>query len=231
MDNDKRKEHLLEIYKIYLKTAEDTTDRRLRSNNFYFSICSLILTSIGGIVIYVWANNNACTSTEYGFKYAQVTYTLTKTFTCILKELKPLFLITSFMGFCCSILWLFNVHSYKRLNDAKFAVIEKIEKEQLFYGFCHFKCFKEEDEKLKTYKVYQTVIKKREYFTAELFIGFFLYLLLSLLFPSPPLSHLILKHVYWLLPILIILIIIIIGYVLRKCDKKHKNKDFSRDML
>ncbi len=61
MDNDKYQKHLLEIYKIYLKTAEDTSDRRLRSNNFYFSICSLILTSIGGIVIYVLKNKGSFT--------------------------------------------------------------------------------------------------------------------------------------------------------------------------
>lgn len=37
------KDILLELYKVYVQTAENTSDRRLRSNSFYLAICSSLI--------------------------------------------------------------------------------------------------------------------------------------------------------------------------------------------
>ncbi len=36
---------LLELYKLYVQTAESTSDRRLRSNRFYLTFCSVLASS------------------------------------------------------------------------------------------------------------------------------------------------------------------------------------------
>lgn len=36
---------LLEIYRIYVQTAENTSERRLKSNLFYLTLCSTLITA------------------------------------------------------------------------------------------------------------------------------------------------------------------------------------------
>lgn len=40
---------LVEIYKLYVQTAESTSDRRGRANSFYLTLCSTLLTVFGAL--------------------------------------------------------------------------------------------------------------------------------------------------------------------------------------
>ena len=74
MENEKN--HIFEVYKIYIQTAENVSERRLRSNSFYLTLCSALITIlvvvtkfkitidyvfvvdlIGGIISAIWFSN------------------------------------------------------------------------------------------------------------------------------------------------------------------------------
>jgi len=93
------KQILLEQYKLFVKTADDITMRRLQTNKFYLTILLGLFTIAG------FFNKNGITG--------------------ILNEQIILILI-SVIGVVLSIIWYVNIESFKLLNSAKFKVIQKI---------------------------------------------------------------------------------------------------------
>ena len=93
---------LLDIYKFYAQTAENTTERRLKSNQFYLTLTTFL---IGFLVAFA--------------KWADATNSLA-------------FIIIGALGLLLSRLWANNILSYKRLNEAKFKIILELEKQLPF---------------------------------------------------------------------------------------------------
>jgi len=96
------KQILLEQYKLFVKTADDITMRRLQTNKFYLTILLGLFTIAG------FFNKNGITG--------------------ILNEQIILILI-SVIGVVLSIIWYVNIESFKLLNSAKFKVIHEMEKD------------------------------------------------------------------------------------------------------
>ena len=97
-----KQEIFLEQYKLFVKTADDITMRRLQTNKFYLTILLGLFTIAG------FFNKNGITG--------------------ILNEQIILILI-SVIGVVLSIIWYVNIESFKLLNSAKFKVIHEMEKD------------------------------------------------------------------------------------------------------
>ncbi len=143
-DKDNEKNDLIEIYKMYVQTAENVSDRRLRSNNFYLTLCSLLVT------------------TSYAFLRLKIVDTL-------------LIIGMSVFGLLFSIVWFFNIRSYKCLNAGKFQVIQKIEEKLSFACFTEeWKILKHTENRSNKYSLLTTI----ERFIPTLFIILFTILFL-----------------------------------------------------
>jgi len=97
-----KQEIFLEQYKLFVKTADDITMRRLQTNKFYLTILLGLFTIAG------FFNKNGITG--------------------VLNEQIILILI-AIIGLALSIIWYVNIESFKLLNSAKFKVILEMEKE------------------------------------------------------------------------------------------------------
>ena len=97
---DKYYEHLLTQYELYVKMANDISDRRSKANTFFLSTNSFLSTALGILSKFQIGNNF-----EFLWLY-----------------------IASAAGILFSITWLLLVRNYKQLNTAKYAVIHKLEK-------------------------------------------------------------------------------------------------------
>ena len=97
-----KQEIFLEQYKLFVKTADDITMRRLQTNKFYLTILLGLFTIAG------FFNKNGITE--------------------VLSEHIILMLI-SVIGIALSVIWYVNIESFKLLNSAKFKVILEMEKE------------------------------------------------------------------------------------------------------
>jgi len=97
-----KQEIFLEQYKLFVKTADDITMRRLQTNKFYLTILLGLFTIAG------FFNKNEMTG--------------------LLNEQIILILI-SVIGLALSSIWYINIESFKLLNTAKFKVILEMEKE------------------------------------------------------------------------------------------------------
>lgn len=93
------KEHLFEQYKLYIDSAERTSDRRGRANNYFITI-NTTLTSFVGL--------------SFHFK--------------VVENLAWMQLALSFVGVIVCIVFWFLIRSYKQLNTGKFEVIHEMEK-------------------------------------------------------------------------------------------------------
>ena len=97
-----KQEIFLEQYKLFVKTADDITMRRLQTNKFYLTILLGLFTIAG------FFNKNGITG--------------------ILNEQIILILI-SVIGIALNVIWYVNIESFKLLNSAKFKVIHEMEKD------------------------------------------------------------------------------------------------------
>lgn len=98
-------ETLFEQYKLYVEMANDVSKRRHQTNNFYISLSSAIIALFSLITVKIGSN-----STEF-------------------ISVLPLFgLVTCFI-------WFTHIRSYKKLNSAKFKIINKIEDQLPCQGF------------------------------------------------------------------------------------------------
>lgn len=94
----KFQDHYLEIYKMYVESANKISDRRQAANSFFLSID----TAIVGLVGYVQSDSSK------------------KTFLLF-------YLLISIAGMLISYTWYCVILSYKQMNSGKFKVIHSIE--------------------------------------------------------------------------------------------------------
>lgn len=98
-------EILFEQYKLYVEMSNEISKRRHQTNSFYISLSSAIIALFSLITVKIGTN-----SSEFIF-------------------VLPIFgLITCFI-------WFTHLKSYKKLNSAKFKIINKIEEELPCQGF------------------------------------------------------------------------------------------------
>lgn len=97
-----QKEQLLEIYKLTVEMSDRLSARRALANTFFLTMESTLLTVLG-----VWIGNGEKVSIRTASALAVVSV-----------------LIAS--------LWWLQISSYRNINEAKFKVIHKIEKDLVF---------------------------------------------------------------------------------------------------
>jgi len=87
----------LAIYLMAIEMADRVSSRRMLANGFFLSVHTALVTILG-------------------FSYQSLA-----------SGQKPLLLIISMMGFLLALTWFFALRSYRRLNRAKFNVINEME--------------------------------------------------------------------------------------------------------
>lgn len=95
----------LEIYKLAVEMADRVSARRLSTNAFFLSINTALLTLTG-------------------FVYEK-----------LIGDKSAVLIFVAIAGIVLSMTWLFSIRSYKRLNRAKFTVINELEKDLPFQYF------------------------------------------------------------------------------------------------
>lgn len=102
---DETREILFEQYKLYVEMSNEISKRRHQTNSFYISLSSAIIALFSLITVKIGTINSEFIS------------------------LLPIFgLITCFI-------WFTHLKSYKKLNSAKFKIINKIEEQLPCKGF------------------------------------------------------------------------------------------------
>ena len=109
---DKYPDHLLEQYKLYVEMADRVSQRRDQSNRFYVTIVS----ALAAIVVVI---------ARFGVPADAANGSLTHIG----------FLAIGLFGLALSIIWFFNIRSYRALNTAKFKIINKMENQLPFAGY------------------------------------------------------------------------------------------------
>lgn len=94
------RKHLLEQYKICVETADKISSRRSAANNFFLSINTLLFTAIGLL-------------SRLGSGFTTFTFVWV--------------VVASAAGILFCWTWLSTIQCYRKLNSAKFEVINKIE--------------------------------------------------------------------------------------------------------
>ncbi|MFL0092743.1 RipA family octameric membrane protein [Tenacibaculum maritimum] len=97
--DNKKAEHTLEQYKMYVESAEKVSDRRSNLNTFYLSLT----TTITGVIGYL--KTNTISNSEY------------------------LIIGLSISAILICVYWVNLLENYRKLNSGKFKVIHEIEKE------------------------------------------------------------------------------------------------------
>lgn len=98
---DKYRDHILEQYRLYVEMAEKTSERRSTANNFFLSVNGFLL-SIIGILPQVGG-----ISTDFSLVWMSG-------------------IVAAGIIFCFA--WMTIIRSYKKLNEAKFTIIGRLEK-------------------------------------------------------------------------------------------------------
>lgn len=88
-----------EIYQMAVEMADRVSSRRMVANGFFLSVHTALVTVVG-------------------FTYEKVA-----------TDQKSVLIIIAMMGFLLAWTWFFAIRSYRRLNRAKFNVINKLEKD------------------------------------------------------------------------------------------------------
>ena len=109
---DKYPDHLLEQYKLYVEMADRISQRRDQSNRFYVTIVS----ALAAIVVVIARFGVPADAANGALSHIG-------------------FLAIGLFGLALSIIWFFNIRSYRALNSAKFAIINEIEKQLPFAGY------------------------------------------------------------------------------------------------
>ncbi len=108
----RRLDHLMEQYKLYVEMADRVSQRRDQSNRFYVTI----LAALAAILVVV-------------SRFAPTTNGL------VSSQLPVVFIGVAAFGSMMSIIWIVNLWAYRNLNEAKFDVINELEKNLPFEGF------------------------------------------------------------------------------------------------
>ena len=106
---EKYNDHLLEQYKLYVEMADRISQRRDQSNRFYVTIVSALAAIVVIIARFGVPENGAL--------------------------LEVAFLVVGLFGLALSVVWHFNIRSYRTLNSAKFDIINSIEKQLPYAGY------------------------------------------------------------------------------------------------
>ena len=117
----------IDIYKLFVETAERNVERRLRSNQFYFSIVAALF------VAYSWLAQG-----RFPFATPAAGAADTETGTQSLIEMAalsvPLWVLPLFL-LVVSLSWLLVLLSFRALSAAKYKVVHEMEKELPFQPF------------------------------------------------------------------------------------------------
>lgn len=95
----------LEIYKMAAEMAERVSARRMMANGFFLTL-------------------NTTLASVIAFMYDKLA-----------DDKRAMLIFMSAMGFVIAITWFFSIRSYKRLNRAKFQVINEMEKDLPYQNF------------------------------------------------------------------------------------------------
>jgi len=95
---DEYKNHLFEQYKLYIKSAEKTSDRRQQANNYFITINTALISLIGLFFQIKFFENNTWIKS-----------------------------LLAFVGIIICVVFWYLIRSYKQLNTGKFKVIHQIE--------------------------------------------------------------------------------------------------------
>lgn len=95
----------LDIYKMAAEMADRVSARRMTANGFFLTLNSVLVTILG-------------------FMYGQLA-----------EDRKAVLIFVSIIGIVLAVTWFFNIRSYKRLNKAKYEVINEIEKDLPYQYF------------------------------------------------------------------------------------------------
>jgi hypothetical protein len=98
--DNKYQDHLLEQYKLYIQMADKISDRRATANTFFLSLNSFLLTVLG---ILPQLKSNIV---EFTFIWI---------------------IVVSFAGIVFCLAWIMLIRGYRKLNEAKFYIINTIE--------------------------------------------------------------------------------------------------------
>ncbi len=110
---DKYSDHLLEQYKLYVEMTDRVSQRRERSNQFFITLLAgpAILAVLARLCLDGEGNSGA---------------------------FLPIVLLASgLLGMALSITWFVNIRSYRRLNSARFQVIEALERSLPFASYTY----------------------------------------------------------------------------------------------
>lgn len=97
---DKYKDHYLELYKLYVSTAETIGERRQKNNSFFLTLNTTIIA----VISYVQLGIQSGDSSDF-------------------------YWLISLSGMILSYTWYRLIKSYKDINTAKYNIIHQIEKE------------------------------------------------------------------------------------------------------
>ena len=121
---EKFQEHLLEQYKLYVEMTDRVSQRRAERNRYYITVLSVLL-AIPSLIVAL----NITSEIQINFQ-------------------KIIFMGISILGIVLCIFWSVNVHSYRKLNKAKFDIIIEME------DHLPYLCYKKEWERLEKGKFY-----------------------------------------------------------------------------
>ena len=110
---DKYPDHLLEQYKLYVEMTDRISQRRERSNQFFITLLA------GPAIVAILARFSLDgEGVEKGF-------------------LPIVLLVSGLLGIALSTTWFVNIKSYRRLNNARFQVIEELERRLTFASYTY----------------------------------------------------------------------------------------------
>src|SRR5690625_2515780 len=147
MNSSKDLEIILEQYKLYVKMADNISSRRDKINKFYTSVLTVILT--------------------------MTTFLFNEPFSIIeMNELTLAFISLLGIGLCLN--WFMNIKSYKKLNSAKFDIINELE------NYLPFKGYTKEYKILRERKDYRNLSSNEKRVPIILIVVFIILLLYAL---------------------------------------------------
>lgn len=146
--------HLLEQYKMYVEMMDRVTERRGKTNTFYLSLLSGLLTLVPVLVEKILLPQS--------------------------KDKYIVLLILATLGFCLCFIWRSNIDSYKQINFLKFQVIYEIEPNLPFPCYKREWEILEENPRIQ-YRRLSKIEKYVPLILAIPYLGLFIYSLSSLL--------------------------------------------------
>ena len=109
---EKYSDHFLEQYKLYVEMADRVSQRRDLSNRFYVAVLAALATVLVVLARFVLTSEGEASN-----------------------FLTFAFLTSGLFGAALSVVWYFNIKSYRDLNSAKYQIINEMEIQLPFAGY------------------------------------------------------------------------------------------------